>query len=78
MKQIFKELYGAGIIFFYYLKYPILIGWPLLRYGLDYSDNLIMDILWIYCFGLMVKDIVYKFVLKKRYCPNDSSCDSQK
>ena len=77
MKSVLKELYGAGIIFFYYLKYPILIGWPLLRYGLDYPDNLIMDILWIYCFGLTVKDIVYRFILKKSYCSNDS-CDTKR
>jgi len=76
VKSILRELYGAGIIFFYYLKYPILIGWPLLRYGLDYPDNIVMNILWIYCLVLMIKDIVYKFILKKSYCSNDS-CDTK-
>jgi len=76
VKSILRELYGAGIIFFYYLKYPILIGWPLLRYGLDYPDNIVMNILWVYCFVLMIKDIVYKFILKKSYCSNDS-CDTK-
>jgi hypothetical protein len=71
MKTILKELYGTGILFFYYMKYPILIGWPLLRFGLDYADNIYIDILWLYCLALMIKDIVYKFVLKKSYCDSD-------
>ena len=71
MKSVLKELYGAGILFFYYMKYPILIGWPLLRFGLDYPDNIYIDILWLYCFALMIKDIIYKFVLKKSYCDSD-------
>jgi len=77
VKNILKELYGTGILFFYYMKYIILIGWPLLRFGLEYKDNIIIDILWLYCLALMVKDIIYKFVLKKSYCPNDS-CSSKK
>ena len=68
MHSIWKELYGAGILFFYYLKYPILIGWPVLRFGLDYADNLYIDVLWLYCLALAIKDMVYRFVLKKRYC----------
>ena len=71
MKSVLKELYGAGILFFYYLKYPVLIGWPLLRFGLGYADNIYIDILWLYCLALMIKDIVYKFVLKKSYCDSD-------
>jgi len=78
VKSVLRELYGTGILFFYYMKYPILIGWPLLRYGLEYPDNIVMNLLWVYCLVLMIKDIVYKFILKKSYCPNDSSCDSKK
>ena len=65
MKQVLKELYGTGILFFYYMKYIILIGWPILRLGLDYKDNVIIDILWVWCLILMIKEIVYAFVLKK-------------
>jgi len=72
--KLFRELYGAGILFFYYFKYPIIIGWPLLKFGLDYSDNIILDVLWVYCIVLMIKDLVYKFVLKKSYC-NSNSCN---
>jgi hypothetical protein len=54
------------------MKYPILIGWPALRFGLDYEDNIYIDILWLYCLALMIKDIIYTFVLKKSYCDRDN------
>ncbi|RLA77186.1 MAG: hypothetical protein DRG30_00855 [Epsilonproteobacteria bacterium] len=72
MSKIFKEIYGVGILFFYYMKYIILIGWPLLLYGLEYKPNIIMDVLWVICLALMTKDLIFKFVLKKRYCDIDS------
>ncbi len=75
MLKFLKEIYGAGILFFYYMKYIIFFGWPLLRYGLAYKDNIIMNVLWIFCFILFVKDLVYRFVLKKSYC-EDGSCSS--
>ncbi|SFV62601.1 hypothetical protein MNB_SV-8-628 [hydrothermal vent metagenome] len=76
MPQFLKEIYGVGILFFYYVKYIILIGWPVLLYGLDYKPNIIMDILWVYCLALMTKDIIFKFVFKKSHC-DDSSCSSK-
>ena len=36
-----------------------------------------MDILWIYCLILIVKDVIYKFVLKKSYC-DDKKCSKGK
>jgi hypothetical protein len=74
--KILKELYGTGILFFYYIKYIILIGWPVLLYGLEYKPNLIMDLLWVYCLALMTKDIIVRFVLKKRYC-DSGSCSKE-
>ena len=71
MRSILKELYGTGILFFYYMKYIILIGWPLLRFGVDYKDNIIIDVLWVYCLMLMIKDIVSTFFLKKHRNNND-------
>jgi len=71
MKHFFKELYGAGIIFFYYVKWIIFIGLPILYYGLDYKQNTIMDVLWVYCFALITKDFIMKVVLKKKYCEVD-------
>lgn len=63
-----RELYGAGILFFYSIKYFILIGYPTLVYGLDYTPTLLMGILWVYCLALLTKDILFKFVLKRSYC----------
>ncbi len=66
--RILRELYGAGILFFYYIKYFVIIGYPLLVYGAGYSRTTAVDIFWLYCTVLMIKDIVYRFVLKKSYC----------
>jgi hypothetical protein len=71
MGKLFRELYGAGIIFFYYVKWIIFIGLPILYYGLEYKQNVIMDILWVYCFALITKDFIMRVVLKKRYCDID-------
>ena len=71
--QVLKEIYGVGILFFYYMKYIILVGWPLLLYGLEYKPNIIMDVLWVFCLALMTKDIIFKFVLKRSYC-DDGLC----
>ena len=71
MKHLFKELYGTGIIFFYYVKWLIFIGLPILYYGLDYKQNMIMDILWVYCFALITKDFIMRVILKKKYCDID-------
>lgn len=68
MNKIFKEFYGVSILFFYYMKYIILFGWLFLRCGLDYESNIIMDVLWLFCLFLIIKDLVYTFVLKKSYC----------
>jgi len=65
MKRLLKKLYGAGIIFFYYFKYPIVIGLPILYYGLDYKQNKIMDVLWLYSLFLIVKDTV-DFAIRRK------------
>ena len=67
MQNFFKEIYGVGIIFFYYVKWLIFIGLPILYYGLDYKQNMIMNFLWFYCFALIIKDFVMIVILKKRY-----------
>ncbi len=59
-----KELYGVGILFFYFLKWPIVIGYPyLLSNGLD--NNYIIDLLWIYSLFLIFKDF-YTFYKRKK------------
>jgi len=68
VKHILKEIYGAGVMFFYFIKWFVVIGLPILYYGLDYKENIIMDVLWVYCFALITKDFIMIVVLKKRYC----------
>ena len=59
-----KELYGVGILFFYFLKWPIVLGYPYLRlHGL--SQNYILDALWLYCLFLIFKDFYMMFQKKK-------------
>ena len=73
IKNELRQFYGTLILFFYYVKWFILIGLPWLYYGLDYKDNLILDLLWIICLGLIIKDFIYTVILKKSYCKNDKS-----
>ena len=77
IKSILKDLYGAGILFFYYAKWFIALGLPVLYFVLDYKDNPILDIIWVWCIILIIKDFVYKFILKKSYCKSDS-CSNKK
>jgi hypothetical protein len=78
VQKILRDLYGAGILFFYYMKYIILIGWPVLLYGLEYKPNIYMDMLWVYCLALMTKDFIMKFVLKRRYCDSGTCTPKRK
>ena len=67
MKKIFKDMYGVGIIFFYYMKWLIVLGLPLLYFGLDYKFNMIMNLLWFFSLALIIKDFIYLVVLKRKY-----------
>ena len=67
MKKFFKDIYGVGIIFFYYMKWLILIGLPILYFGLEYKSNMVMNVLWVYSFVLVIKDFIYLVILKKKY-----------
>ena len=52
-----KDLYGSAILFFYFLKWPIALGLPLL-YWQGLNNNWILNLLWLLCIGLIVKDLV--------------------
>jgi hypothetical protein len=73
MKKVLREIYGAGILFFYYFKWIMILGYPALVYGLDYPRWWVMDLLWLYCVALAVKDFIWKFILKRSYC-EEGSC----
>ena len=57
-----RELYGVSILFFYFLKWPIFILLPILYFN-GLNNNWIIDIIWILCFILIIKDSFY--ILKK-------------
>jgi len=65
-----KELYGVGILFFYFLKWPVVIGYPYLRLN-GLNNNYIIDLLWLYCLFLIFKDL-YMFIQKRKKESSDS------
>jgi len=55
MKRILKELYGVGILFFYFFKWPFFLSFIYLyNNGLD--KNYILITLWFYTLILIIKD----------------------
>ncbi len=76
MRKALREIYGAGILFFYYFKWFMILGYPALVYGLDYPRWWVMDLLWLYCIALAIKDFIWKFILKRDYC-KDGACNSK-
>jgi len=52
-----KELYGSGILFFYFLKWPIAVGLPLL-YWQGLQPNWVLISLWLLCIALIIKDMI--------------------
>ncbi len=68
MEKVWKDLYGSGVLFFYFMKWVIFLGLPILYFVLDFKTNIILDLLWIYSFALITKDFIMRFVLKKKYC----------
>jgi hypothetical protein len=59
IKQILKELYGSGILFFYFFKWPFFIGFPYL-YLNGLNTNFILNGLWFYVVFLILKDFYKK------------------
>lgn len=64
MKRTFKELYGVGILFFYFFKWPFFLAFIYL-YNNGLSQNYILIVLWFYSFALIIKDL-YIFIKNKR------------
>jgi Sec-independent protein secretion pathway component TatC len=62
MKKTLKELYGVGILFFYFFKWPFFLGFIYMyKHGLN--ENYILIGLWLYCLALIIKDF-YKLSKK--------------
>ena len=70
MKKVLKDLYGSWMLFFHYLKWPIFLGLPILYFDLDYEQNIVMNIIWVYCFYLVAVSLInmYKNRGKPKGC----------
>ncbi len=54
-----NKLYGSLIMFFYFIKYPVIILLPVLYVVFDFPPNIILDSLWLICGILILKDKLY-------------------
>jgi hypothetical protein len=63
-----KDLYGSGILFFYFFKWPYVFGFPYLYYVKGMQDNYILNALWFYCLFLIFKDFytIYRDIKAKK------------
>ena len=65
-----KELYGSGVLFFYFFKWPYVLGFPFL-YSQGMQDNYILNALWFYCLFLIFKDFYTFYKRAKAKKEND-------
>jgi len=59
INRILKELYGSGILFFYFFKWPFFLGFPYI-YSLGLNENFILNGLWLLTISLILKDFYLK------------------
>ncbi|EQB40707.1 hypothetical protein M947_00210 [Sulfurimonas hongkongensis] len=64
MQKALKDLYGSAILFFYFLKWPYLVGYPFLYFN-GLNQNFLLDALWLICLALVIKDI-YTMIKNKQ------------
>ena len=67
MRKTLRDLYGTWILFFHYVKWPILFGLPVLYLQMGYAHNIVMDILWVYSLWLVAEELWRRFV-SGTYC----------
>ena len=73
MKRTLRELYGAGILFFYFFKWPYALGFPYL-YMQGLNQNYILDTLWFITIFLIIKDFyILLFKNKTKAIPKDKT-----
>jgi len=51
-----KTLQASFIFFFYFIKYPLVLGLPIAYVYADFTNNWILNILWIISLLLILKD----------------------
>ncbi len=76
MLKTLRDLYGTWILFFHYLKWPILLGLPVLYFEMGYERDMIMDILWVYSLYLVLESLYRRFITKQTCSPK--GCNTKK
>ena len=61
-----KELYGSLMIFFYFIKYPIVIYFAINYFYLQLESNFIMDSLVLISIALIVKDWLELYIRSRK------------
>jgi len=78
LKRTLLDLYGAWILFFHYVKWPILVGLPILYLEMGYERNIVMDIVWVYCLYLALEALYRRYILKQRCSSKGCETDTRK
>ena len=77
MKKILRETYGVWILIFYFLKWPYALGFPYLYFEKGLQNNWFLNLLWVVCVMLIVKDFVY--LAKHGFrCSPKNGCEIEK
>jgi len=56
-----KEIYGSLIMFFYFLKWPVFLGLPILHFAYGLHATYFLIAFWALCLGLIIKDFWMMF-----------------
>lgn len=51
-----KVLYGSFIFFFYFVKYPLVLGLPILYFYFEFENSWILNVFAFISFALILKD----------------------
>ncbi len=77
MKKLLRETYGVGVLIFYFLKWPYVLGFPYLYFEKGLTDNWFLNLLWVYCLLLIIKDFIYLAKNGLRCNVKDGGCANE-
>jgi biotin transporter BioY len=76
MKRLLRESYGVGILIFYFLKWPYVLGFPYMYFVKGLQDNWFLNFLWFYCLALIIKDL-YILIKYGPRCSPSKGCETK-
>jgi len=77
MKRELKESFGVWILLMYFIKWPYALGFPYLYFEKGLQDNWFMNLFWVFCVVLIIKDLIY-FIRYGWRCDPKNGCESKK